>query len=860
MYKSKAFRVTADGVSQGDFEAKAISSTQLISGYRSSYKVPTKREIVFKFSINGEDNERYPGEDHHAILSPSGGKAVSAVYQFGEPDPAETGIMDEKGSLNLEDDMDYTFRVDMRKVLADLESRGYYITKTGQKIEKNGFQGVFIAGSTLPLSWDFPTLAKKQQFRLQDPDGDGVYQVTIHFRKFQEAAQDSGGLRTWKLTQDLSKLPRYHSRQPLVDALYNKSLEEMLLDIRDDGAFMAGAKWPGVWTRDISYSILLSLAAIQPEAAKRSLIAKVKNNRIIQDTGTGGSWPVSTDRMTWALAAWEVYTVTGDTAWLRSAYQIIKNSAEDDLQTAFNRETGLFHGESSFLDWREQTYPRWMDPKDIFVSQNLGTNAVHYQTYRILARMAEILGEDGAAFRETAETVKNAINRSLCMPEKGYYGQYLYGRNYLSLSPRSETLGEALCILFNIADSARRQQIFRNMPVTAFGPTCIFPQIPNIPPYHNDAIWPFVVSYWTWAAARTGNPRAVELGLASIYRAATLFLTNKENMVASTGDYMGTEINSDRQLWSVAGNLATIYRVFLGMNFQPDKLVFTPFIPAAYKGTKTLQNFVYRKATLNITINGTGNIIRDVSLDGKTLKEAALPGDISGDHELVITMAGNRPSGPDIHMVKNAFAPETPQVKLTEGQLAWDKIEDAVSYRIFKNGKMLGETQDFVYPVPEDGSLAEYQVAAVDAGGWQSFLSEPVVTAPPENVLTVRAKGKLPVKMTTKQNRKVGFSVTVPRTGDYSIDFHYANGNGPINTNNRCAIRTFFLDDARIAAVVFPQRGNNEWEDWGFSNAVQVRLTKGRHHFSLRFAPTDNNMNGVVNEAWLDYMRIRLLK
>ena len=192
----------------------------------------------------------------------------------------------------------------------------------------------------------------------------------------------------WNLEKNISAYPQYHSGQVLVDALYAKALEEMLLDVRSDGAFMAGAKWDGIWTRDISYSILLSLAIINPDAAKVSLKAKVKNDRIIQDTGTGGSWPISTDRMTWALAAWEVYLVTGDEEWLRYSYKVIKNSVEDDQHNVVNSETGLIFGESSFLDWREQSYPRWMDPKDIYESQALGTNAVHCRTYQILAEMA----------------------------------------------------------------------------------------------------------------------------------------------------------------------------------------------------------------------------------------------------------------------------------------------------------------------------------------------------------------------------------------------------------------------------------------------------------------------------------------
>ncbi|HAQ19743.1 MAG TPA: hypothetical protein DCR40_11000 [Prolixibacteraceae bacterium] len=45
---------------------------------------------------------------------------------------------------------------------------------------------------------------------------------------------------------------------------------------------------------------------------------KVKNGHIIQDTGTGGAWPVSSNRVVWAMAAWEIYTYTGDRNWLES--------------------------------------------------------------------------------------------------------------------------------------------------------------------------------------------------------------------------------------------------------------------------------------------------------------------------------------------------------------------------------------------------------------------------------------------------------------------------------------------------------------------------------------------------------------
>jgi len=70
------------------------------------------------------------------------------------------------------------------------------------------------------------------------------------------------------------------------------------------------------------------MAFLQPEVAKKKPDAgRSGTTRIIQDTGTGGSYPVSTRRVVWAIAAWEVYKVTGDLGnGLQQVYPIIKNS------------------------------------------------------------------------------------------------------------------------------------------------------------------------------------------------------------------------------------------------------------------------------------------------------------------------------------------------------------------------------------------------------------------------------------------------------------------------------------------------------------------------------------------------------
>ena len=80
--------------------------------------------------------------------------------------------------------------------------------------------------------------------------------------------------------------------------------------------FETGAKWHYVWTRDLSYSLDLGLGYLDPERASNSLLFKTSKVRpelvarqvspievALQDTGSGGSWPVSSDRVVWILAA-----------------------------------------------------------------------------------------------------------------------------------------------------------------------------------------------------------------------------------------------------------------------------------------------------------------------------------------------------------------------------------------------------------------------------------------------------------------------------------------------------------------------------------------------------------------------------
>ena len=858
LYESDAYTVYHDKVKQGDYSAVVKDDTHLISNYESQESQRFSPVIQFKFSINGGDNEMGYNQDHRANIFPAGEDSVVLDVTFGEKANLRKGVAaDESVPRNTP----VTFRVDFNPVLKDFESNGFYEDPHGNRIFKEDFKGLFIAGSAYPLSWDFENLVNNPQAKLTDDDSDGIYEITLLFNDYDPSAHVSS---EWTPANDISKYPSFTGSIPLLNAIYNLSLDELEKLKEEDGTFRTGKEWSGVWTRDVSYSVYLSLAMLEPEMSKTSLMRKVKNKRIIQDTGTGGAWPVSSDRVVWSLAAWEIYKYTGDKDWLSKAYEIISNTISDDEKTVLNKAYGLYSGESSFLDWRKQTYPLWMEPTDIYASLNLGTNMVFYQTLNILDQMAGELEINDTDWKRKAGKLKKSINKYFWMPDKGYYGQYLYGDRYFSLSKKSETLGEALGVLFDVADQEQKSQILTNVPNLEYGTPCVWPQIPNIPPYHNNGIWPFVQAYWMLAAAKEKHSDLVQYGYASLLRPAALFLTNKENFVAETGDFAGTEINSDWQQWSVAGQLAMNYRVLFGMNLGTNILSFSPVIPESFSGVYQLKDFPYRNSVLDIEVEGFGNEVKEFYLNDELQDEHAIGAGLTGKHTIKMVM-NNQVQKHDFNRSEFMVSPETPVAKFSEGQLSWSPVGEKVTYQVFCNGEMVSETSGINFEADgfEDGSV--FQVLAKTENGLKSFLSEPVLYLE-NNSLILEAEDfnladqtKYPgfegdgyVEFSMEQQGRLKFSVSTPESGKWFLSFRYANGSGPVNTDNKCGIRTLFVNGEFASSLVFPQRGKDEWANWGTTNTIEVELQEGENQLEIGFESFNENMNGDVNRFLID--------
>ena len=136
---------------------------------------------------------------------------------------------------------------------------------------------------------------------------------------------------------------------------------------------------------------------------------------------------------------------------------------------------------------------------------------------------------------------------------------------------------------------------------------------------------------------------------------------------------------------------------------------------------------------------------------------------------------------------------------------------------------------------------AEYQVIAVSKTGLASFASEPKIVLGPgvEHVYEIEGSAKKAafdykgftgegfVEISSDVNTSIVIQVNVKETGLYAIDLRYSNGNGPVNTENKCAIRTLLVNGKISGTFVMPQRGKEEWSNWGYSNAIKVKLAKG---------------------------------
>ncbi len=545
-------------------------------------------------------------------------------------------------------------------------------------------------------------------------------------------------------------------------------------------AFQTGELWPYVWTRDLAYALDLALAGFDPPRAVRSLLFKASarkasvrggvEEQIVQDTGSGGSYPVSTDRVVWALgvhATLKHLAGTEREEFLAEVYPALRGTVEQDRRLVFDPVEGLYRGEQSFLDWREQTYPAWTrtDVLTVAVSKALSVNAAYYFALGRAAEYADRLGhsEDHARYAAWAGELREAVNRRFWDEGSGLYSTYLLSDDGVSDSVharRYDLLGSALAILCGLADEQQALSVLERYPSGPFGPPVAWPLERTVPIYHNQGSWPFVTAYWVRAARQAGHAAAVDAGVRSLMDHAAANLSNMENYdfvsgraEVKSGPRVGPVVNSRRQLWSVAGYLSTVQDVAFGLETSWEGIRFRPFVTAwmrhdLFAGSDRIewQDFAFCGTRNRVRVHlppGSGLAEGDVcavaraELNGKPVGggfvgASGLEPDNIWDIYLQAPIRLGAGAVPSLRLVdvrdeRSLCAPLPPRWRDGGVQPAGDRLElryehddpMSVAFDIYRDGQLCVQgIRQMTWSDPDSGLHAQtvscYRVAAVD--------------------------------------------------------------------------------------------------------------------------------------------------
>ncbi len=521
------------------------------------------------------------------------------------------------------------------------------------------------------------------------------------------------------------------------DGAFNEGLE---VDCPSPGCFETGAEWPYVWSRDTGYALHLGLAFFDPPRGMSSLLFKVSDRRgggapeLVQDTGTGGSWPVSSDRVVLALGARALrpYLQASDGAQFDARFfEALKNTVQRDRQSVFDPQDGLYKGEMSFLDWREQSYPAWAasDLAHIGMSKALSTNVAHLEALRLLAEMAREAEDVALATQAEAEAseLSFAITQRFWLEAEGLLSSFIPTTLDPAPTRRFDLLGLCLAITAGVLTQAQAQTALSSYPTLTHGPAVLWPQQQFTPIYHNRAIWPFVTAYALRAARWADHAAFATHAMRSLFSAASLFLSNLENLelvsglsYVDDGPYSGPVVGSERQLWSVGGYLGAVNGVLFGIEAEREGLRVEPYLPKALRAelfasstTLQLSDFPFRGRRLSVRLelpplstrrDGTYRVV-ERRLNGAPLTDNFIPVDQMEEQNLLELRLedAEEPVGPGLRLVadtsdyRQLFGPRTPSIESVSAaaggvQIAWQTGGEAaadIELTLLRNGAVI---------------------------------------------------------------------------------------------------------------------------------------------------------------------------
>ncbi len=429
----------------------------------------------------------------------------------------------------------------------------------------------------------------------------------------------------------------------------------------------AGLVYGKPWTRDAAINVWNGFGVLSPEISRNTLLAQTQKDDNGDVIIIGQYW----DKIIWTIGAWNYYLYSGDSDFLEFAFETSQNTLSLLERDEFSTTTGLFRGPAVYGDG-VAAYPeiytrhqekeksgsysgiyQWAEVNDDLKHpvgygipmQTLSTNAVYYQTYVLLSKMADALNKKAdPAWEQKAVALKNSINRNFWNPNKGNY-------NYL-IDPfgncdAQESLGISFCLLFDIADKQQAESIFKTIVVEPAGIPCVYPGFPR---YRNDSldsygrhsgtVWPHIQGFWAEAAMQYRRNEIFDHEFNALTNHANRDFQFVEIYHPTKGTKYGgiqephlkewTEwFCAERQTWSATAYLRMIFRSILGMQFSESGISFQPYLPQ-HINEVSLLGMKYKNMMVDIHISGNGSTIGEFTVNEKSSNAYVLNGNLTG--------------------------------------------------------------------------------------------------------------------------------------------------------------------------------------------------------------------------------------
>lgn len=687
---------------------------------------------------------------------------------------------------------------------------------------------------------------------------------------FLSQRKDGGYTLAWSYGQrDIPAAPRrVDTASTLFNGLFAMAQDDLRLDsvtAIHDGAydhgeaiachcFATGLKWPYVWTRDLAYAVDLGLWRFDPARARNGLEFKLSKVRKasapqglypMQDTGSGGSWPVSTDRVVWFLGARHLLD---DKAFADKVYTALRDTLAQDRQYVFDARMGLYRGETSFLDWREQTYPAWTANEIVPIAQSfaLSTNVLHYQALRLAARLSKEHHDVRAAatYDARAKALKEAVNRHFWRADRGMYTSYIGGDGMPY--DTYDLLGISLAIVSGVADGERARKALASYPVWPAGSPVIWPERKDQPVYHNRAIWPFVSLYALRAARVTDNPARIAHVIRSVMRGAALTGSNMENYALLTqevhvdrGMLSGPVVDSPRQLWSVAAYFDLVTQGVFGLT---DDGKVEPKLPVS------LVPMLFGKQRAISLDLGDRRISLQLPADfdaGKDDASLLVAGDVATQgHDTRVTLKPIHVDAPALRDDAPLEAPEAPAAPVVVATGDGWQVQVDGKVRLYVDGRVQA-TVDGETRLARHADYACFSATRVGAHGLESLHSSPTCVGKVADI-----GGDWPRSWTS------------PKAGTYRVWLDYANDHGPINTGVTAAVKMLSVacpgQATQQVPLVMPHSTGRQASTWATFEAPAGAACRFSLHdgFNMsylanfsHYTSADGGASGPLNRA-----------